>query len=462
MRVSPPSSRVSHLPPVNTCSIGLFALLLATACATSGQMRPDAVARLERNSAARPSDEGALRALGIAYYKTGRFADARTALSRAAQLNPKDGTAALYLGLAAEQMHDIPAAKAAYQSYIRYGRTSGVRRQLEARLAALNRQELQLAAKAAVQQEQQLSARPANAKTVAVLPLRFQGSDSTLQPLERGLAELMTTDLARSHELTVVERERMQAIVSELALQSSGQSDSSTNVRAGRIIQAGSVVNGQIVQRDQNLRVDAAIVNTTTSQVSGGAEGENTLDRVFDIEKGIVLQLFDSLGVRLTTAERNLIEQRPTRSLQAFLAYSRGLTLEDQGQYEEAARNFRDAARIDPGFTLAQQKGAETASIAQGTTMTTASIEGGLTGTTEETTVQQAASGNSPDQGGAQQGANEINQSQADGATQAAGGSQKGPTAPPPPSKDPGTSGVGGDQPPTAGTVKIVIHIPHP
>src|SRR5919204_645495 len=137
--------------------IGMFGGALATGCASSGQMKTaDAVSRLERQRTAHPNDPAVLRSLGIAYYKAGRYADARTQLAQAVRLDPRDGTAALYLGLTAEQQKDIPAAKAAYQSYIQYGRTSKVRRQLEARLAALTRTELQLAAKAAIAREQQI------------------------------------------------------------------------------------------------------------------------------------------------------------------------------------------------------------------------------------------------------------------------------------------------------------------
>jgi TolB-like protein len=434
------------------------AALTALAACAAGP-RPDAIPRLERTATAQPNDPGAARGLGIAYYKAGRFADARRQLERAVRLDAKDGTSALYLGLTDEQLHDIPAAKSAYTAYVKYGKTAKIKTQIQARLAALTRQELQLAARAAVQQEQQISAQPTSRKTVAVLPLRFVGSDTTLQPLERGLAELVTTDLARSHELTVVERARMQAIVDEMKLQSSGQTDSSTNVRAGRIIAAGSVVNGQIAQTEQRLRVDAAIINTSTSQLAGGAENENTLEQLFAIEKSIVLQLFDSLGVRLTSAERDSFQLRPTRSLQAFLAYSRGLRLEDQGQYDDAARSFQQAARIDPGFSQAITHASQSASIAQGSTMTTASIETSLQGTAEGQQADQSANGTTGS-GTAGTAANEVNPSQSQGATDAAGGGSG--TTGTPPQKDQTTSGLGSDQTGPSGSVHIVIRIPHP
>ena len=437
---------------------------LTVGCATSGQMNASGVSRLERARAQRPNDAPVARSLGIAYYKGGRYADARAQLDQAVRLDPRDGSAALYLGLTAEKQNDIPAARAAYQSYVRYGRTSRVRRQLEARLAALTRQELQVAAKSAVSREQQLSAQPVSARTVAVMPLRFTGTDTTLQPLERGLAELITIDLSRSHLLQVVERARLQALLDEIALQQSGQTDASTNVRAGKIIQAGRIVNGQIMQTGPRLRVDAAIVNTQTSALAGGAASESSLEQLFTIQKTIVLQLFDSLGITLTTAERNAIQQRPTRSLQAFLAYSRGLKLEDQGKYDEASRSFGDALRLDPSFGQARQKSAETAAAALGVTMSTASVEGSLTGTVEGTITTKSVAGDAPNSGGgstesvASNTANSLNPSSASGATNTAG--TTGATAPP--QRDPLASATGNEGQSRNATVTIIVRIPQP
>ena len=442
----------------------MFGGALATGCASSGQMKTaDAVSRLERQRTAHPNDPAVLRSLGIAYYKAGRYADARTQLAQAVRLDPRDGTAALYLGLTAEQQKDIPAAKAAYQSYIQYGRTSKVRRQLEARLAALTRTELQLAAKAAIAREQQIALQQGSSRTVAVMPLRFVGTDSTLLPLERGMAELITTDLSRSHLLTVVERARIQSILDEIALQQTTQTDSATRVRAGRIIQAGRIVNGQIQQNASRLRVDAAILNTQTSTLAGGAASENTLEQLFAIEKSIVLQLFDSLGVILTTAERVAIEQRPTKSLQAFLAYSRGLRLEDQGKYDEAARSFQDAYRLDPGFRQASMKSAETQQAALGAQLTTATVEANLAGTTEGAVAQQSqqgqASGSTAGTASATGVANTVNDSQSAGATGSAGASG-GSTAASQPARDPLASATGQESRTSTAKVVIIVKIP--
>src|ERR1051326_2304468 len=374
--------------------MGWFAgALCVTACATVGTPGPEAVARLERDHANRPRNEPVLRSLGIAYYKSRNFPAARTALDQALKLDPRDGTAALYLGLTAEEQNDIAAARQAYESYVRSGRTTRVRHALEARLASLQRKEIQVMAHGEVQEEQRLAQVPGSPDVIAVLPLRFGGADTSLKPLERGFAELLTTDLARSSQLKVLERLRLQAVLEEIKLQTSGATDSSSNVRAGRILQAGRLVQGSILQSGQDLRVDAAIIDVPTTRLTGSTNDDRKLDELLTLEKNIALGLFQQLGVTLTTAERNEIEQRPTRSLAAFIAYSRGLLLEDDGQFERAENFYQEAVKLDPGFNAARAKSAETRQIIAGNQLSSSSIEATLAGTAEARVVAQATMG---------------------------------------------------------------------
>ena len=371
--------------------VWLLMAAMATACASA----PPAgrIAQLEQARAANPLSPATLRALGIAYYKAGRYGDARTALAEAARLDPNDGTSALFLGLTAEQQNDFAAARAAYTTYLNVGRTGRIRRQLESRLAILTRLELQAAAKTAIARERELSSTPGSSRTVAVMPLHFTGTDSSLAPLERGFADLLITDLARSSQLTVVERGRMQALLDEIALQQSGVTDARTNVRAGKILQAGRVVEGSIGQRGPQLRVDAAVVDVPTTRIDGTSNGDATIDDLFTLEKVVAFGLFRAMGVTLTPAERQAIEQRPTRSLQAFLAYSRGLADEDAGRFDNAAAHFDEAVRIDPSFTRASTHRESAQSLVVASATSVSSVESSLRGTREGAVADAAAQG---------------------------------------------------------------------
>jgi len=429
----------------------LVAAVVACGCATAISGSANDIARLEQVRASSPNSEPAQRALGVAYFKGGRFADARAALQRASSMAPGDGVAALYLGLTAEAQNDVPAARAAYESYLRIGRTRGVKNQIAERLSVIARKENEAAAKQAIAQEQRLSSVAGSPRTVGVMPFVFSGSDTSLRPLERGFAELVATDLSRSAQITVVERDRLQALLAEMRI---SQAADSGSVRLGRILQAGRLVGGNILQlgTDQ-LRADAFLLNVQTAATQGtAATDQQPIDQLFTLEKNVVLRLFADMGVTLTTAERNAIEQRPTRSLAAFLAYSHGLEAQDGARFDEAARFYDNAFRLDPGFRGAQQRGQEMKNIVAGSTVTASSIESGLRGSTEGQTVTRASGGANTALGMAE----ELNPSISGAAT----GGGVGTTTQP--GKDP-LAGTGGDNLTTkTARVTIVIHQPKP
>jgi Flp pilus assembly protein TadD len=91
----------------------LASMLAVTACATAISGNADNITRLEQASAAKPESPAAQRSLGIAYFQANRFDDARSALDKAASMDPHDGVVALFRGLTAEAQGDIPAARSA-------------------------------------------------------------------------------------------------------------------------------------------------------------------------------------------------------------------------------------------------------------------------------------------------------------------------------------------------------------
>lgn len=380
--------------------LAALALLAATACAGSGASgaRPaqDPLARLEQERTRNPKSANALRALGIAYFKAGRFGPAREALREARALAPKDGAVALYLGLSNEELGDVAAAKDAYGSYLAVGKSPRAKSQIRSRLGFLQRRELEVQAKAALAQERTLTADGTSPTTIAVPPLTVASGDSTLQPIGRGLADLLITDLSRSSRLTVVERDRMQALLAEISRGEGGRVDSATAARAGKLLRAGRVVQGAVLELAGNrVQVTTAVVDVPTARTGDAVQADDRLEQILALEKQIAMRLFQELGIELTAQERALVEQRPTRSLQAFLAYSRGLAAEDAGRFDEAERFYNSAVRIDPGFGGAATRAQGAQAAQSGGQVTSTSVEAAIQGSAEGAVANAASSGQS-------------------------------------------------------------------
>jgi TolB-like protein len=317
------------------------------------------------------------------------------------------------------------------------------------------------AAKAAVANEARLSQTPGEARTIAVPPLTFSGADSSLRPLERGMAELLITDLSRSAQLTIVERDRMQALADEIQLSQSGRVDDASAVRAGRLMQAGRLINGQIIQAGNDLILNAAVVNVSSGQVLPPSSVNNTLANLFAMEKQLVFAIFDRLEVTLTPAERQLVDRRPTQNMDAFLAYSRGLMASDDGRFEDAARFFENARTLDPGFGAASSRFQAAQAAAAGAQVSAATIETSLGNSAEGQAVQAAAAGNVAPAGGGitntlTNAPRELNPSTVTTTTT----TETAPAATPTPVRDAPTSTGSIDNLTRTGTVTITIRRP--
>jgi hypothetical protein len=107
------------------------------------------------------------------------------------------------------------------------------------------------------------------------------------------------------------------------------------------------------VVEDEDLRMDVALAELERSEAPELETRSGALDELFDLQTEIVFSVIDRLGIELTAEERAAIETVPTRNLQAFLAYSRGLIAEDNGNFTQAARAFGQARRADPSFDQA-------------------------------------------------------------------------------------------------------------
>lgn len=346
--------------------IGGSLMLLAAGCASvSLQEDPEdyreEAAALLAHLEANPDDAEALRDLGIIYLRTARYTAAQERLEAAYVQRPDEAETLFHYALALELNNQPDEALALYARYTDVARVSPYRARMAGRYRWLNRELIRQDIQARLADETAFSNAPPG--TIGVFPFAYQGTDDRFAPLGRGLAEMMTNDLAQVQALTVVERLRVQVLLDEidLARQTDGAIDPATAPRAGRLLGAQQLVSGTFdVPDGERLRLNAAVFSVEAKPV-GLDTRDDVLDNLFILQKDLVFGIIDELGITLTREEREAIDEVPTRNLQAFLAYSRGLEAEDNGQFEQAASFFQQAQTLDPSFSQAGQQAEATA-----------------------------------------------------------------------------------------------------
>ncbi len=342
---------------MTTTRLLLFPLAFAGACAPAP--KPAAVAPPEIPAliaqAQREPRNAALRFRLAAALAAARRCDTAVTVAHTAQLlEPDNVRGPLVVGWCQEQGGRYDAAIATHSDFAAQHPTARGVAALRAKAQLALRASAERTAQQALAREAELAQQPPQSATVAVLPVLVSG-DSTYQPLSRGLAELITTDLAYIRTLRLLERLQIGVLLAELKLGASDRADPATAARVGKLLRVERMVQGVATIPPAGT----GSVQLTASVVSGSgvvrpvAPATGPFPRLLALEKQVVFGLAAQLGIQLTEAERQRILKEGPRNLAAFLAYSRGLEAMDGGDYAGAARRFGEATRADPSFRAA-------------------------------------------------------------------------------------------------------------
>jgi TolB-like protein len=190
--------------------------------------------------------------------------------------------------------------------------------------------------------------------TVSVMPFDNRTGAPEYDVLEKGLAEMLLTDLSAASGLTLVERARLNDLIGELKLQRSALFDPATVQKVGRLAGATHLVTGQLLKVDPELRVDVRLVEVATGKVLFGANVTGKPDRLFELEQELVSRFLDGLGQRGVLAGRS-----GPKKLETLLAYSQALAQVDDGQLKEASQSLAAVMKTDSEFRLAKERYAE-------------------------------------------------------------------------------------------------------
>ena len=316
----------------------------------------EAIALLKQAEKEKPDSYKIKRDLGIAFYSARRFDEALAKLQRARDLKPDDSKTAFYHGLTYEAKGMLNEAIGEYKGYLTLKGSRKFKKEISKRIRQLTLEKISSEITEALAQEQNINVGAIPDNTVAVLSFKNLGNSREYDPLQKGLAQMLITDLAKVKKLKVVERLKLQTLLAEIELGSSGVVDAATAPRVGKLLGAKKLVNGAFTDlAGDDFRIDASLTETATSKVLQVDEVTGKLDKLFQMQKELAFSIIDDLGVQLSKEEREAIQKIPTESLLAFIAYSKGLDFEDKGMFSQARQAYQKAVQLDPNFAQAQE-----------------------------------------------------------------------------------------------------------
>ena len=262
---------------------------------------------------------------------------------------------AMIIGLCAGRGGDAARACAELSKYQSLDGPDSLKKAMRARLSYYQEKSFEEDAKKAAALGSTAGAAPAGDSSLAVLYFRNVGSNTAIDPLQKGFADMLITDLSQVAALRVVERARLAALMREISLDMAGVTDEKQRPRIARLCGVSRMIGGLIKAPDsQTIMVRAGIFSAANAQSKLTSELKGALTSVFSLEKTAAFDIIKSLGITVTDAEREKIQKVKTENLLAFMAYCRGIDAMDNGNYAAAKAEFSEAVKLDPNFADAQ------------------------------------------------------------------------------------------------------------
>ena len=228
-------------------------------------------------------------------------------------------------------------------------------------------------------------AQSADQQTIAVL--YFENNSiadrEQLEPLSKGLAGMLTTEISQIQAFKVVEREKLESLLNELSLGETGVMDESTAQQVGKLLGAQTLLLGGFVHMfGGQMRIDIRIVEVETGLTLKAEEETGKVDELFDMIKKLTRKITKYFDVKLTREDRRRIKEHTgSDNLGAALFYSKGIDLEDLGRriseqgdkaaaqeiFQNAIEIFQLAIKESPDFKDASRKIDEMRLLIEGT-----------------------------------------------------------------------------------------------
>jgi TolB-like protein len=195
----------------------------------------------------------------------------------------------------------------------------------------------------------------AQPRLLAVMELSKGAGSAEYDGMGMALSGLIVDDLFKVEQLRLVERQRVDEVVGEIALADGKYIDPKTAQKMGRGLGAEFILLGSYSVVGKTFVMDGRIVDVASGEVKGTGSSTGTIDEFVAVQKDLIDQIIKVLNIELgASAKRKLMLSAQTESFQALSAYGEGLKRQKQGKADDAKAAFERAAQIDPEFAAAK------------------------------------------------------------------------------------------------------------
>jgi serine/threonine protein kinase/Tfp pilus assembly protein PilF len=187
---------------------------------------------------------------------------------------------------------------------------------------------------------------PATIRSLAVLPLQNLSGDPQQEYFADGMTEELITDLAKISALRVISRTSV--------MQYKGSKKSAPEV--ARELNVDALVEGSVERAENRVRINAQLIDAMSDRHLWADSYERELKDVLALQSSVARAIAGEIRIKVTPAERRLLEAVPAVNAEAHDAWARGnyhFNKATEEDLKKAIEYFNQALEKEPGYARA-------------------------------------------------------------------------------------------------------------
>ena len=204
--------------------------------------------------------------------------------------------------------------------------------------------------------------KPKATQSIAILYFENNNDDDReLQRLSKGLCSMMIEHFQDTSDMKVIERARIQSILSELEMTRGPQFDQATVAKIGKLVGAEYLVFGSYFEIFKKFTISARVVKVetgvivTAAGVSGKADSFDTLQKNLSNELLTKISGVKKVNSKHLAGKEGQAEPVASKvSVSNVAKYGDALDLFDKGEKPGARKILMDIVEANPDFSVAK------------------------------------------------------------------------------------------------------------
>jgi TolB-like protein len=188
---------------------------------------------------------------------------------------------------------------------------------------------------------------------VSVYDFSVESEKPEYTHIGKGVSRLVAMELRKADNVTLIEREKLNAILEEQRFALSGMADEETLMEIGKLLTADYLVLGEIIDMAGPVLVTVRMVDAGTGEVVWDGSLTEELEAYDYIGSYFATSILEEFGTEAEESTVKKVAEKKEKDVQTVIKISEGIDAYDRDEKKEAKKALSEARVLDPDNEVA-------------------------------------------------------------------------------------------------------------